>query len=157
MSTPQALEVFNNSASVRTLLPVDEFHFGPGSLARRVVQPGLGGTAVAKRRRKAASTTRTARQTQVIPKEPLAREIRRLVTEKGLSQVDAAVIVQDAASQLSLLLSGKLRGFSTERLVRTLLRLGREVELVVRPARSQRPRHAIVTIKKTGSVRRPRK
>jgi predicted XRE-type DNA-binding protein len=112
---------------------------------------------VAKRRRKAASTTRTARQTQVIPKEPLAREIRRLVTEKGLSQVDAAVIVQDAASQLSLLLSGKLRGFSTERLVRTLLRLGREVELVVRPARSQRPRHAIVTIKKTGPVRRPRK
>jgi predicted XRE-type DNA-binding protein len=79
------------------------------------------------------------------------------VAEKGLSQVDAAVIVQDAASQLSLLLSGKLRGFSTERLVRTLLRLGREVEIVVRPAaRSRRPRQAVVTIVKTERTPRRR-
>lgn len=111
---------------------------------------------MAKRRRSAASKT-TRRQAQVIPKEPLAREIRRLVTEKGLSQVDAAVIVQDAASQLSLLLSGKLRGFSTERLVRTLVRLGREVEIIVRPAtRSQRPRQAVVTIVKAARARRSR-
>jgi predicted XRE-type DNA-binding protein len=121
-----------------------------------VVNLAWEGAAVAKRRRSAASKT-TRRQAQVIPKEPLAREIRRLVTEKGLSQVDAAVIVQDAASQLSLLLSGKLRGFSTERLVRTLVRLGREVEIIVRPAtRSQRPRQAIVTIVKAARARRSR-
>jgi predicted XRE-type DNA-binding protein len=97
---------------------------------------------VAKRRR---APTKAPRQAQTIPKEPLAREIRRLVTERGLSQADAAVVVQDAASQLSLLLSGKLRGFSVDRLVRTLLRLGRRVEIVVSPA-SQRLRQATVTI-----------
>ena len=90
--------------------------------------------------------SKVSRQAQTIPKEPLAREIRRLIVEKGLSQADAAIVVQDAASQLSLLLSGKLRGFSVDRLVRTLLRLGREVEVVVRPASGRRPRQASVTV-----------
>ena len=104
-----------------------------------------GGVAVVKRGRKVAARAR--QQTQTIPKEPLAREIRRLIDERGLSQVDAAAIVHDAASQLSLLLSGKLRGFSTDRLVRTLLYLGRDVELVVRPAPAGRKRRqATVTI-----------
>ena len=114
---------------------------------------------VAKQRRKPGrrGASKAPRQAQAIPKEPLAREIRRLVTEKGLSQAAAAVVVQDAASQLSLLLSGKLRGFSIDRLVRTLLRLGREVEIVVRPSsRSQRPRQAIVTVVRTPSRQRRR-
>jgi predicted XRE-type DNA-binding protein len=108
---------------------------------------------VAKRRRAAS---KAPRQAQTIPKEPLAREIRRLVTERGLSQADAAVVVQDAASQLSLLLSGKLRGFSVDRLVRTLLRLGRRVEIVVGPS-SQRMRQATVTIVKTPAAGRRRR
>jgi len=113
---------------------------------------------VGKRRRASASkassrtSSRTSRQAQTIPKEPLAREIRRLIEERGLSQVDAAVVVHDAASQLSLLLSGKLRGFSTDRLVRTLLYLDRDVELVVRPAARKR-RQATVTIVTTGAGR----
>jgi predicted XRE-type DNA-binding protein len=110
----------------------------------------------AKRRRGRAS--KKAREAQAIPKEPLAREIRRLVTERGLSQADAAIVVQDAASQLSLLLSGKLRGFSVDRLVRTLLRLGREVEVVVRPsARLHRPRRATVKVVTTAPTRRRRR
>jgi predicted XRE-type DNA-binding protein len=113
------------------------------------------GVAVAKRRRRTAS--KVPRQTQTIPKEPLAREIRRLVEERGLSQADAAVIVHDAASQLSLLLSGKLRGFSIDRLVRTLLYLGREVELVVRPSASGRKRRqATVTVVTSARGRRGR-
>ncbi len=109
-----------------------------------------------KRRRK--PTSKALRQAQTIPKEPLAHEIRRLVAEKGLSQAEAAALVQDAASQLSLLLSGKLRGFSIDRLVRTLLRLGREVEIVVRPSsRPQRSRQATVTIVRTGPAARRRR
>jgi predicted XRE-type DNA-binding protein len=68
------------------------------------------------------------------------------VAERGLSQAEAAVVVHDAASQLSLLLSGKLRGFSIDRLIRMLLHLGREVEIVVRPSRSPRQKRASVTI-----------
>ena len=109
----------------------------------------------AKRRRGRAS--KASRQTQVVPKEPLAREIRRLVAEKGLSQAETAVLVQDAASQLSLLLSGKLRGFSIDRLVRTLLRLGREVEIVVKPSsRVHRPKRAMVRVVTTAPARRRR-
>jgi len=111
---------------------------------------------VVKRRRKAAA--KSSRQLQTIPKEPLAREIRRLIEERGLSQADAAVIVRDAASQLSLLLSGKLRGFSIDRMVRTLLHLGREVELVVRPSTSgRRRRQATVTIVGSSPARGRRK
>ena len=66
--------------------------------------------------------------------------------EKELSQAKAAALVGDAASELSLLLSGELRGFSVDRLVRTLLRLGREVEIVVRPAGGRRAKHATVRI-----------
>jgi predicted XRE-type DNA-binding protein len=114
----------------------------------------VGGAVVVKRRRKSAS--KASRQAQTIPKEPLAREIRRLIEERGLSQADAAVVVQDAASQLSLLLSGKLRGFSIDRLVRTLLRLDREVEIVVRPA-ARRSRQAVVTVVKGATSRRRRR
>ena len=109
-----------------------------------------------KRRRR--SPSRAPREAPSIPKEPLAREIRRLVLERGLSQAQTAVIVQDAASQLSLLLSGKLRGFSVDRLVRTLLRLGRDVELVVRPSKGRRrARQATVRVITTPatSPRRP--
>jgi predicted XRE-type DNA-binding protein len=115
----------------------------------------VGGSAVVRRRRSAA---KTPRQAQTIPKEPLAREIRRLIEERGLSQADAAVIVHDAASQLSLLLSGKLRGFSIDRMVRTLLHLGREVELVVRPSASGRKRRqATVTVMTESPPRRGRR
>jgi predicted XRE-type DNA-binding protein len=149
----KSLEPFNNLAIALTFWPVDELASfrQPGS-SRGQLQ---GGAVVAKRRRTRVSNE--SRQAQVIPKEPLAREIRRLVTEKGLSQADAAVVVQDAASQLSLLLSGKLRGFSIDRLVRTLLRLGREVEIVVRPsAQPRRARQATVRIITSAPARRRR-
>ncbi len=113
---------------------------------------------VTRRQRRTAKVPRQAkapRHLQSIPKEPLAREIRRLVAEKNLSQTAAAAVVQDAPSQLSLLLSGKLRGFSADRLVRTLLRLGRDVQIVVKPAaRPQRPGRASVTVITTADGRR---
>jgi predicted XRE-type DNA-binding protein len=127
-------------------------------LSARRVAIHVGGAVVAKRRRKPGrkGASKAPRQAQAIPKEPLAREIRRLVAERGLSQAAAAVVVQDAASQLSLLLSGKLRGFSIDRLVRTLLRLGREVEIVVRPS-SRRLRQATVTVVRTTTPSRRRR
>jgi hypothetical protein len=53
------------------------------------------------------------------------------------TQTEAAYIVRDAPSQLSLMVTGKLTGFSSERLIRTLTRLGRDVEITVRPARGR--------------------
>lgn len=69
----------------------------------------------------------------LIPKEQLADEISTIIKYRHLNQTEAAAVVGDAASQISLLMSGKIRGFSIERLLRMLLRLGRDVELVFRP------------------------
>jgi predicted XRE-type DNA-binding protein len=76
----------------------------------------------------------------LIPKAELAREIATIIRYHHLTQTQAAQIVGDAPSQISLLLGGHIEGFSTERLLRMLLRLGRDIELVFRPA--QHPRAA---------------
>ena len=71
-------------------------------------------------------------------------EIQSIVEKRDMSQVEVADETGEARSQVSLLLNGKLRGFSTDRLVRILLRLGRDIEIVIRPSRGS---------KKVGSVR----
>lgn len=81
-----------------------------------------------------------ASEKALIPKEELAEEIAMIIRYHHLNQTEAAKIVGDAPSQMSLLMSGKLAGFSTERLLRMLLRLGRDIELVFKPA--QQPRAA---------------
>jgi predicted XRE-type DNA-binding protein len=74
---------------------------------------------------------------ELIKKAPLAREIGRIIGERGLTQTEASYIVRDAPSQLSLIVTGKLRGFSAERLLRTLTRLGRDVEITIRRSRGR--------------------
>jgi predicted XRE-type DNA-binding protein len=79
-----------------------------------------------------------------ISKEDLLSEIQSIVDKRDMSQVQVADETGEARSQVSLLLNGKLRGFSTDRLVRILLRLGRDIEIIIRPSRSG---------KKVGTVR----
>lgn len=71
-------------------------------------------------------------------------EVQSIVEKRDMSQVEVADETGEARSQVSLLLNGKLRGFSTDRLVRILLRLGRDIEIVIRPSRGN---------KKVGAVR----
>ncbi len=58
--------------------------------------------------------------------------IHRIIEEKELSQTSAGAVVNEAPSQISLLMSGHLAGFSTDRLVRMLLKLGRDVDVIVK-------------------------
>jgi len=74
---------------------------------------------------------------EVIKKAPLAKEIARIIRDRGLTQTEASFIVRDAPSQLSLISTGKLTGFSAERLLRTLTRFGRDVEITIRPSRGR--------------------
>jgi predicted XRE-type DNA-binding protein len=90
-------------------------------------------------KRKPAARTEQ-RNPQVIPKALLAREVQRMIVQKGLSQTAAAAVVRDAASQISLLMSGHLRGFSADRLLRMLLHLGCDVDIVIKS--SSRPRRS---------------
>ena len=71
---------------------------------------------------------------QQISKETLAKEISNILRDRQLTQIEAAYLAGDAPSQMSLVVSGKLRGFSIERLLRILARLGRDIEIVIKPA-----------------------
>lgn len=86
----------------------------------------------------------------LIPKQELADEIATIIRYHHLNQTEAARIVGDAPSQISLLLGGKTEGFSTERLLKMLLRLGRDIELVFREAPN--PRAAKFRIRHKGSI-----
>ena len=72
---------------------------------------------------------------QVVPKAKLAREIARILDDENLTQTEAAYRVKDAPSQISLMVTGNLRGFSAERLIRTLVGLGRDVSITTRSAK----------------------
>jgi predicted XRE-type DNA-binding protein len=84
-----------------------------------------------------ASRRVPAQREELIKKAVLAKEIARILKDRRLTQTEAANIIRDAPSQISLMVTGKLRGFSTERLTRTLTRLGRDVEITVRRARGR--------------------
>jgi predicted XRE-type DNA-binding protein len=70
-----------------------------------------------------------------IRKQDLLAEIKRIVDARDMSQVEVADQTGEARSQVSLLLNAKLRGFSTDRLARILLRLGRDIQVVIRPSK----------------------
>jgi predicted XRE-type DNA-binding protein len=74
----------------------------------------------------------------VIPKAVFAKEIAAILDDQQLTQTEAAYIMRDAPSQISLVVTGKLRGFAIERLVRMLIRLGRDVDITIRPTRGRK-------------------
>lgn len=83
---------------------------------------------------------------RVIPKEILAKEIASILRDRELTQTEAARIMNDAPSQVSLVVTGKLRGFSTERLLRMLARLGRDVDIVIRSTNGGRQRAGRISV-----------
>ena len=78
----------------------------------------------------------------VIPKEVLAKEVAKILDDQELTQTEAAYIMRDAPSQISLVVTGKLRGFSTERLLRMLARLGRDI--VIRPSKGKTGKVSVI-------------
>jgi len=83
----------------------------------------------------------------IVPKGILAKEIARILDDEGLTQTEAAYRIKDAPSQISLMVTGKIKGFSSERLIRTLTRLGRDVEIVLRETKSGRAGKVSLTMK----------
>ena len=68
-------------------------------------------------------------------KAELVQRIADIIAERKLTQVRAAKLLGIDQPKVSALLRGKLDGFSTDRLFRFLNALGRDVEIVIRPAR----------------------
>ena len=72
---------------------------------------------------------------ELLAKAELVQRIADIITERKLTQVRAAKLLGIDQPKVSALLRGKLDGFSTDRLFRFLNALGRDVEIVIRPAR----------------------
>jgi predicted XRE-type DNA-binding protein len=69
-------------------------------------------------------------------KAKLVFKIDALMRERGLKQVEAASLFGIKQPDVSKMLKGDFRQFSVERLMRFLVALGQDVEIVVRPHRS---------------------
>lgn len=66
-------------------------------------------------------------------KAQLVGKIDALLKERGLKQVEAARIFGVKQPDVSKMLHGDFRQFSVERLLRFLVALGQDVEIIVKP------------------------
>ena len=79
-------------------------------------------------------------------KAELVHQIAAALKEEGLNQTEAARRLRIAQPDVSKMLHGHFRQFSVERLMRFLVALGQDVEIIVRPAATPRSRRAQVTV-----------
>ena len=66
-------------------------------------------------------------------KAGLVVKIARIIEQRELAQAAAAELLGIDQPKVSAMLSGQFRGYSVERLMRFLVALGQDVEIVVRP------------------------
>jgi predicted XRE-type DNA-binding protein len=71
-----------------------------------------------------------------LAKAEIACQIGVLIKKKKLSQAKVAKLLKITQPKVSLLLSGKLRGFSLAKLLRFLNILGQDVKISTTPSRS---------------------
>lgn len=74
---------------------------------------------------------------EMLVKAKLARQIYICITERQLSQIEAANILGIDQPKVSNLINGKLAAFSIERLFRFLNALDRDVEITIKAKSSE--------------------
>ena len=77
---------------------------------------------------------------ETLVKAEVASRICDIIAERKLSQTRAATVLGVDQPKVSALLHGRLGGFSTDRLLRFLNALGREVRIVVGAKPAKHPR-----------------
>jgi predicted XRE-type DNA-binding protein len=68
-------------------------------------------------------------------KAGLVVKIERTIRQRRLTQSAAAQLMGIDQPKVSAMLAGRFRGYSVERLMRFLVALGRDVEIVVKPVK----------------------
>lgn len=79
-----------------------------------------------------------AEPAEALAKSELAALIAHALRARRLTQTAAAKVLGIDQPKVSELMRGRLTRFSTERLMTLLVKLGRDVEIVVRESRSDR-------------------
>jgi predicted XRE-type DNA-binding protein len=82
-----------------------------------------------------------------LTKAQLASHIRHTIKRRRLTQVHAARLMGLDQPKVSALMNGRLAGFSSDRLMRFLAALGRDVEIVVKAGSRGRERGQIRVVK----------
>jgi predicted XRE-type DNA-binding protein len=72
---------------------------------------------------------------EAFAKVELAYRIHALIARRGLSQTQAARILETDRARVSNLMRGRLKEFSIDRLFRFLTQLGQDIDVTVRPKR----------------------
>ena len=72
-------------------------------------------------------------------KADLVTRIDAIIRHRRLTQTRAAEVLGLSQPDVSRLLRGDFRAYSVERLLRLLMALGRDVEIIIRKPRSRRP------------------
>lgn len=80
-----------------------------------------------------------AEPAEELAKAKLALHIRDAIKRRRLTQADAAALVGLDQPKISALMNGRLGGFSSDRLLRCLIALGCDVDIVVRPKPNAHP------------------
>ena len=68
-------------------------------------------------------------------KAGLVVKIDRIIRQRDLTQAAAAQLMGIDQPKVSAMIAGQFRGYSVERLMRFLVALGHDVEIVVKPSR----------------------
>jgi predicted XRE-type DNA-binding protein len=93
-----------------------------------------------------AAKKRAALRNDSIPRAVLGRELQKQILRFGLSRQLAGRVLDEAASQMSRLMSGHIHEFSADRLVGMLNGLGSSVYIEIKHA-SKLGRRGRVTVK----------
>lgn len=72
---------------------------------------------------------------EMLVKAKLASKIGDIIKRQGLTQQQAAELLAMPQPKVSMLLRGQFRGISEAKMLECLARLGRDIDIVVKPAR----------------------
>jgi predicted XRE-type DNA-binding protein len=75
---------------------------------------------------------------EMLVKSQIVVELHRTIKSRKITQTAAAKAIGVAQPDLSNVLRGRFRGFSTERLMRMLTAVGRDIDIVVRTPKRRR-------------------
>ncbi|MDO8690033.1 MAG: helix-turn-helix transcriptional regulator [Dehalococcoidia bacterium] len=92
---------------------------------------------------------------EALAKAKLARAISVIITRRDLTQTQAAAVLGVDQPKVSSLMRGRLSGFSIDRLLRFLLALDRDVDILIKakPPNSARGRLDVVAVPRASDTR----
>lgn len=79
----------------------------------------------------------------MLVKARLVTKIADIIRQRGLTQQQAAKVLGLTQPKVSGVLKGRFRGISEERLLQCLTRLGKDVQIVIKPTRHRTGRMTV--------------